>query len=103
MDGTTVPNNSKRCQLLKRFLSDGNLNYHSVGKTYVGPNGAETSTIDYIFPDRRMKAMLLSTTRLESLHENVEKPVMPSRVKWDKIDKELLSIYSYDKAVGDVL
>ena len=106
----TVPNNSNRCQLLKQFLSDGNLNFHSDGKTYVGPNGAETSTIDYIFHDKRMKARLLSTTRLESLHENVsdhipvactfrhsvqqfchtsEKSDMPSRVKWDKIDKEL--------------
>ena len=40
--------NSKRPQLLQNFLSENKLSYRPVGKTYVNPNGIETSAIDYI-------------------------------------------------------
>ena len=104
----TEPNNSKRSLLLQQFLTESKMSYESVGKTYINPNGVETSTIDYIFYDQTMKNLVLSITRLEALHANVsdhipvcctfkyslqqflessEKPALQSKPKWDKIDK----------------
>ena len=104
----TEPNNSKRSLLLQQFLTESNMSYESVGKTYINPNGVETSAIDYIFYDQTMKNLILSTTRLEALHasmsdhipvcctfkynlqqflESSEKPKLQSKLKWDKTDK----------------
>ena len=107
-EDNTEPNNSKRSLLLQQFLTESNMSYESVGKTYINPNGVETSTINYIFYDQTMKNLIPSITRLEALHANVsdhipvcctfkhslqqflessEKPALQSKPKWDKIDK----------------
>ena len=104
----TEPHNSKRSLLLQQFLTESNMSYESVGKTYINPNGVETSKIDHIFYDQTMKNLVLLTTRLEALHANVsdhipvcctfnyslqqflgssEKPALQSKLKWGKIDK----------------
>ena len=101
--------NSKRLQLLQNFLSENKLSYRPVGKTYVNPNGIETSAIDYIFYDDKINDRLLSAIRLEAIPTNVSDhiPVCctfqyrfrqfskstdqfkpSSKVKWDKLDKD---------------
>ena len=46
--------NSRRKRSLRQFLSDNRLATRSTGKTYTAPNGAEVSTIDYIFYNQNL-------------------------------------------------
>ncbi|MEW8545688.1 MAG: endonuclease/exonuclease/phosphatase family protein, partial [Candidatus Thiodiazotropha sp.] len=99
---------SKRLRVLSDFITENKLQFNPVGKTYVNPDGVETSTIDYIFYDQKMKQQLLSAERLSTIHTNVsdhlpvrctfeidlqhiqetDKILPPSnKIKWDKINK----------------
>lgn len=51
----TVTANTRRKASLERLLSDNNLSTLPTGKTYMGPGGAEVSTIDYIFYSQSLK------------------------------------------------
>ena len=100
---------TKRSRLLSDFLNENKLYFSSSGKTYVNPDGLETSTINYIFYDQKMREMHLSTNRLLAIHANVsdhipvlstfkldlqhiQEPVKTfttaNKVRWDKINKE---------------
>ena len=99
---------------LQNFMKDCSLDTQVTEKTYVNPDGIDTSTIDYVFYDAAIKQLNPTVYRIEDLHASVSDhyPVgcavqfeisrvskmevvslMPGRVKWDKIDKEK---YAYD-------
>ena len=101
--------NSKRLQLLENFLLENKLSHRPVGKTYINPNGIETSAVDYIVHDDKMNDRLLSAIRLEAIPTNVSDHIPicctfryrfrqfskstdqfkpSSKVKWDKLDKD---------------
>ena len=56
--------NTKRLQLLENFLLENKLSHRPVGKTFINPNGNETSAVDYIVNDDKMNDRLLSAIRL---------------------------------------
>ena len=103
--------NSRRKKSLEQFLSDNRLATRSTGKTYTAPNGAEVSTIDYIFYNRNLDHNVMKVEVLDEEGTNVSdhyplcctmqgvvdsqvtvKPDMniapPTRVRWDKLDKD---------------
>ena len=80
----------------------------NTGTIYVGPNGTEVSTIDYVFYTRDTEEKVLSHQVIDCLPANVSDhyPVLctlnirldaakptrgstlpPSKVKWEKVDK----------------
>ena len=94
---------------LNQIISENRLTTSQTGKTYVGPNGVDTSTIDYVFHgedlQHRVKEIrimddiqsnvsdhypLLLTVELEVNRVPETNLTMPqsSRIKWDKVDKE---------------
>lgn len=106
----TVTANTRRKASLERLLSDNNLSTLPTGKTYMGPGGAEVSTIDYIFYSQSLKD---NVVQIQTLIEDtsvsdhypvkcilnnivdrnvIVKPIVsikpPRRVRWDKIDME---------------
>ena len=112
------PDNPRRKRSLEQFLSDNKLSTQSTGKTYTAPNGAEVSTIDYIFYDQNVTDKVLKIETLTDEHANVsdhyplcctfegmverhvtvkpEVAIAPSmRVRWDKLNKE-----EYQQAVS---
>ena len=94
---------------LNQIISENRLTTSQTGKTYVGPNGVDTSTIDYVFHgedlQHRVKEIrimddiqsnvsdhypLLLTVELEVNRVPETNLTMPqsSRIKWDKVYKE---------------
>ena len=103
----TSTRDSKRLQSLKQFLDDADLTTKTTKKTYVGPNGVELSTIDFIFYSKPIESRILSISVIDDLAADVSDhyPVCcttdiqveeiatfkntippPKRVRWDKVD-----------------
>ena len=103
--------NSRQKKGLEQFLSDNRLATRPTGKTYTAPNGAEVSTIDYIFYNQNLDHNVMKVEVLDEEGTNVSdhyplrctmqgvvdspvtvKPDMniapPTRVRWDKLDKD---------------
>ena len=99
---------SKRLQNLNQFLDDADLTTKTTKKTYVGPNGVELSTIDFIFYSKPIESRILSISVIDDLAADVSDhyPVCcttdiqveeiatskdtippPKRVRWDKVDQ----------------
>lgn len=64
-------NSSRRKNSLEQFLTDNKLTTQSTGKTYIAPNGAEVSTIDYIFYEQNLADKVLKIEALTEEHANV--------------------------------
>lgn len=50
---------ARRKNSLEHFLTDNKLTTQQTGKTYIAPNGAEVSTIDYIFYEQSLADKVL--------------------------------------------
>ena len=104
----TSTRDSKRLQSLNQFLDDADLTTKTTKKTYVGPNGVELSTIDFIFYSKPIESRILSISVIDDLAADVSDhyPVCcttdirvediatskdtippPRRVRWDKVDQ----------------
>ena len=89
------PNNSRRFLLLQQFLTENDLSYKTVGKTYINPNGNETSTIDNIFYDQKMKDLLLSATYLPTFLSTYIHTYLPTYLSTNTYITVLESFLSY--------
>ena len=100
---------TKRLTSIRKFLAENQLSWQQMGKTYIGPNGVETSTIDYIFYSPSIQDRVCGTRVMDDFAPNVsdhylilcsfdiqlsavrstgETTFPPSKVKWKKIDKD---------------
>ena len=61
----------RRKKSLEQFLTDNKLSTQPTGKTYTAPNGAEVSTIDYIFYDQNLVDNVLKIETLTDEHTSV--------------------------------
>ena len=103
-----VQKQSERRQLLETFLKHSQLKTRTTEKTYMNPEGVETSTIDYIFFPEKIDHLVEGPQRLEEESGNVSDHIplactlranltrvskqkqsipTPRRIKWDKLDK----------------
>ena len=100
---------TKKLTSIRKFLEENQLSWQQTGKTYIGPNGVETSTIDYIFYSLSIQDRVGGTIVMDDFAPNVSDhyPILcsfdiqlsavrstsettfpPSKVKWEKIDKD---------------
>ena len=108
-ESSTSQKATKRLTSLRKFLADNQLSWLQTGKTYIGSNGVETSTIDYIFYSLSIQDRVCGTRVMDDFAPNVSDhyPILcsfdiqlsavrstsetafpPSKVKWEKIDKD---------------
>ena len=104
---------------LNQIISENRLTTSQTGKTYVGPNGVDTSTIDYVFYGEDLQHRVKEIRIMDDIQSNVSDHyplllivelevnwvpetnlTMPqsSRIKWDKVDKE-----AYNATVAESL
>ncbi|MEW8547754.1 MAG: reverse transcriptase family protein, partial [Candidatus Thiodiazotropha sp.] len=100
---------SERNKSFKLFMNECQLTTKETGKTYVNPDGVETSTIDYILFPESISSKIKKISRLDEIDANVSDhlPLMctldinleivnkpksmqqkPAKVKWEKVDKD---------------
>ncbi|MEW8547545.1 MAG: endonuclease/exonuclease/phosphatase family protein, partial [Candidatus Thiodiazotropha sp.] len=101
---------SRRSKYLKEFLVEHMLVTQTTGKTFIHPNGTDSSTIDFFFYQDPLKYQISKIEVLRDLLENnsdhypincqldvtIERAAdiskdgdKPQKVKWNKIDKDL--------------
>ena len=109
----TAQKATKRLTSIRKFLAENQLSWQQTGKTYIGPNGVETSTIDYIFYSLSIQDRVCGTRVMDDFAPNVsyhyptlcsfdiqlsavrstsETTFPPSKVKWEKIDRTSIGI-----------
>ena len=100
---------TKRLTSIRQFFMENQLSWKQTGKTYTGPNGVETSTIDYVFYSKSIEDRVCGSRVMDDLAENVsnhypilcnfdiqinvvrptsETTLPPSKIKWEKIDND---------------
>ncbi|MCG8032572.1 MAG: reverse transcriptase family protein, partial [Candidatus Thiodiazotropha taylori] len=98
---------TSRVTALQSFIQENNLRTHETTKTFIAPDGRESTTLDYIFYSENLEDDVLKIESLETIHINVsdhipvqcklrlsleraakkEINLKPSnRIRWDKID-----------------
>lgn len=111
----------ERNKKLKGLMQDCLLATKDTEKTYVNPDGVETSTLDYILFPACVEPQIREISRLDSVDANVSDhlPLMclldvdlvratqqvetrqqTTKVKWEKVDKEEYSMMVSEKLVS---
>ena len=62
---------TKRLTSIRKFLAENQLSWQQTGKTYIGPNGVETSTIDYIFYSLSIQDQVCGSRVMDDFAPNV--------------------------------
>ena len=98
---------SRRSVSLNEFLSDHNLITTKTGKTFIHPNGVDSTTFDYLFYSKAIAGGISLVRRMDLLENNSDHypisiqlclerattksnncPAVSQRVKWKKVDQE---------------
>ena len=101
------------------MISDNGFTFTALGATFIHPNGRDCSEIDYILHKEDRQFKIVNISKCDNLPSNVsdhypirctidvniqkvqhneeDKNTLPSKVPWDKVDKELyLTLVSED-------
>ena len=110
---------STRKTYLQDMISDNGFTFTALGATFIHPNGRDCSEIDYILHKEDRQFKIVNISKCDNLPSNVsdhypirctidvdiqkvqhneeDKNTLPSKVPWDKVDKELyLTLVSED-------